>query len=82
MVRTQVQLTERQVDALKRVASRDGVSMAEVIRRAVDRVTEHGVLPGREELKLRAIAAIGSGHSDKTDLSSRHDDYLAEAYSE
>jgi hypothetical protein len=82
MVRTQIQLTERQFEALKGVASREGVSMAEVIRRALDRVTEYGVTPDREELKKRAIAAIGSGHSDKTDLSSRHDEYVAEAYSE
>ncbi|MDO8586339.1 MAG: ribbon-helix-helix protein, CopG family [Armatimonadota bacterium] len=82
MVRTQVQLTEKQFDTIRRVASREGVSMAEVIRRALDRVTESELMPDRDELKRRAIAAIGAGHADKTDLSSKHDDYLAEAYSE
>ena len=34
VVRTQVQLTEAQARALRKVAAREGVSMAEVIRRA------------------------------------------------
>lgn len=82
MVRTQVQLTERQFQALKRVAARENISMAEVIRRALDRVVEAESLPDREEIKRRAIAAIGSAHSKTTDLSTRHDEYLAEIYSE
>ena len=56
--------------------------MAEVIRRALDQTVECERLPDREEVKRRAIAAIGCGHSDATDLSTRHDEYLAEAYAE
>jgi antitoxin component of RelBE/YafQ-DinJ toxin-antitoxin module len=82
MVRTQVQLTEKQYEALRNVAAREGISMAEVIRRALDRVAGMNSLPNREELRKRAMAAIGSFHSDVTDLSTRHDDYLAEIYSE
>ena len=37
MVRTQIQLTEQQNRQLKTLAHRKGISMAEVIRRAIDR---------------------------------------------
>ena len=82
MVRTQIQLTEKQFKALRETAVREGVSMAEVIRRALEKVTEGRNLPDKEEAKKRALAAVGSVHSDLTDLSTRHDDYLEEIYSE
>jgi len=82
MIRTQIQLSEKQSEVLKQLAREEGVSMAEVIRRALDGVVERRRLPDREELKRRALAAIGSVHSDITDMSERHDDYLAEIYAE
>ena len=82
MVRTQIQLTDKQSQVLRQLAREEGVSMAEVIRRALDGVVDRQRLPDREELKRRALAASGSGHSDLTDLSVRHDDYLEEIYSE
>ena len=82
MVRTQVQLTEEQAKVVRRLAKRNRISQAEVIRRAVDRVAHSEVLPDWEEIKRRALAAAGTGHADVTDLSTRHDDYLADAYSE
>ena len=82
MVRTQVQLTQGQAAVLRSVASREGISQAEVIRRALDSIAQTGPpTPDREQIKRRAIAAIGSAHADVTDLSTRHDDYLAEIYS-
>ena len=78
MVRTQVQLTEKQSRALRRIAACEGVSMAEVIRRALDKVVEAESLPDREELKRRAIAAAGSVRSSIPDLAERHDEYWAE----
>jgi len=42
MVRTQVQLTEEQAAAVRRMAADEGVSMAEVIRQAVE---ARGLLP-------------------------------------
>lgn len=82
MVRTQVQLTEKQYKALQKIAARESISMAEVIRRALDRIVGIESLPDREEIKRRAIAAAGSCHSGVPDLAQRHDDYLAEIYSE
>ena len=40
LVRTQIQLTEEQAVKLKRMAAERGVSMAEVIRDAVDRLPD------------------------------------------
>ena len=82
MVRTQIQLTERQARELKRMASREGVSMAEVIRRAVDakiRAGAAGEVPWEERVR-RALAAMGKFHSGLKDVSRRHDHYLAETY--
>ncbi len=82
MVRTQIQLTEKQSKALKQLARKEEVSMAEVIRCTLDGVVERRRIPDREELKRRALAAIGSVYSDITDMSERRDDYLVEIYSE
>ena len=79
MIRTQIQLTEEQAAKLKRVAAGRGVSMAEVIRDAVDRIPDRD---DRTERWARALAAIRHGYPDregKTDVSVRHDEYLAEA---
>lgn len=83
MVRTQIQLTEEQSRRLKRLAAKHRVSVAEIIRRSVDRTLRSHVLPpDQDELRRRALAAIGCGHSGKRDISEKHDDYLAEIYAE
>jgi len=80
MVRTQVQLTEEQSQGLKEVAAEQGVSVAEVIRQAVDKVLVNRYEPSIEERRERAIAALGRGHSGLGNLAARHDDYLEEAF--
>lgn len=77
MVRTQVQLTEKQVGELKAVAAKQKVAVAALIRMSVDKM-----LADDAEIRRRAIAAAGCCHSGVGDLSERHDDYLEEAYSE
>jgi hypothetical protein len=81
MVRTQIQLTERQARELKRMAAKEGVSMAEIIRRAVDAKIRGGMgeLPWEERVR-RAQAATGKFRSGLKDVAERHDDYLAEEY--
>ena len=54
MVRTQVQLTEQQVNALKARAVAEGLSMAELILRSVDAFLRSKAPLGREEKKRRA----------------------------
>ena len=80
MVRTQIQLPEQQVTLLKRLAAQQHVSMAELIRRAVDLFTLSPDANNIKERRERAIAAVGRFHSGRGDLAARHDDYLAEAF--
>ena len=81
MVRTQIQLTERQARELRKIAAREGVSMAEVIRRAVDAKIRGGAgeVPW-EERDRRAQAAMGKFRSGLKDVAERHDDYPSEEY--
>ncbi len=82
VIRTQIQLTEDQATRLRRIAAERGVSIAEVIREAVDRLPDRD---DRAERWARALAAARRGFRDRegaTDVSVRHDDYLAEAFAE
>lgn len=79
MIRTQMQLRDDQVRALKRLAAESGVSMAELIRRAIDRELERDDEDAKWE---RALSVIGKFRSNAPDVAERHDDYLAEAYLE
>jgi hypothetical protein len=80
MRRTQIQLTEDQVKALKKIASKKQVSLAELIRQGVNTlIRSSGEIPS-EELKRRAIAAAGRFRSGKKDISTKHDEYLTEAF--
>ncbi|MCO6451578.1 MAG: hypothetical protein J5I90_12390 [Caldilineales bacterium] len=80
MVRTQIQLTEEQSRKLKSLASKKGMSVAELIRVGVDSLLRHESDIDMAERRRRAIAAAGCAHSDITDLAAQHDRYLAEAY--
>ena len=80
MVRTQIQLTEEQADVLKRVASEEHVSIAELVRRAVENLIKSRAYVGNEERQRRAIAISGRFRSGASDLSTEHDRHLSEAY--
>ena len=81
MVRTQIQLTETESEALKEAARRAGLSVAELIRRCVDRFLDEMSRSAPQQTgRLSALEIIGRFHSDVTDVSLRHDDYLDEAY--
>jgi len=82
MVRTQIQLPPKQARALKSLAASRGVSMAEMIRLAIDELLRARAETPREELWDRALARTGRHHSGKSDLSDRHDHCLAEVYGE
>jgi predicted DNA-binding protein len=79
MVRTQVQLTEEQARRLRRVAADRGVSMAAVIREAIDRGLEIDADASR---RARAISAIGGFRSGQSDIAEDHDRYLAEDFTD
>ena len=88
MIRTQIQLTEEQHEALKELAENRETSMARLIRESVDRflaTSKYG--PTREEKRQRALAFIKemkeAPFRDKegaTDVSVNHDKYLDEIY--
>lgn len=81
MIRTQIQLTEEESLALKEEARRSGVSVAELIRRSVDRFLEQARCSAPQNVgRLAALQIIGRFDSGLTDISTRHDDYLVEAY--
>ena len=80
MVRTQIQLTEEQVKALKKIALFRHLSIAELIRQAVDTVIRTNTTVDIEERRKRAIDIVGRFSSGKRDISRKHDTYLAEAF--
>ncbi|MDH4136971.1 MAG: ribbon-helix-helix domain-containing protein [Anaerolineae bacterium] len=80
MIRTQVQLTEEQARALRNLASTRQVSVAELIRQSVETLIQSSREIDAEERRRRAVAAAGRFHSDASDISAKHDEYLAEAF--
>lgn len=80
MIRTQVQLTEDQLQALRRLSAITGKSTAELIRNGVDQYLSRR-RPADEEGRIeRAIRIAGAFASGATDVSAGHDRYLAEAF--
>jgi hypothetical protein len=81
MVRTQIQLTEQQARQLRARARERGLSLAEVIRRYVEKGLAEEA-PDRTELYARAAQLVGRFRDRRgaRDVSARHDEYLDEAF--
>ena len=77
MVRTQISMTEEQMGRLRRAAGARGVSIAAIIREAVDRSVPDETAD-RRALQQRAFARAGSFGSGYNDTAERHDESLAE----
>ena len=76
MVRTQIELTEEQVRELKKMAAERDMSMAELIRRSLDRTLDEG---RKEDEKWRlAMSPLGRHSVGPPDVSNNHDKYVAE----
>jgi replication initiation and membrane attachment protein DnaB len=82
MVCIQIRLTEEQAKTLKKLASTRRLSVAELIRQAVDSIIQSNAVIDIEERRKRAINAVGKFRSGKRDISKEHDKYLEEAFSE
>ncbi len=82
MIRTQVQLTEKQLEALRQAAATTGRSVADLVREGVDQYLRGRSELGREERIERAIRIAGRFASGRTDVSANHDRHLAEAFGE
>ena len=70
LVRTQVYLTAEQHTSLKEEARKQGVSLAEFLRRVVDEYF-HQARPKEDFMKI-----VGLGQSGKRNVSEKHDKYL------
>jgi hypothetical protein len=70
----QIYLKPAQDQALRALAEREGVSLAELIRRSIDKYLAE--LPPEDD---PAMDLIGLGQSGRGDLSTNHDRYLAES---
>ncbi len=81
MVRTQIQLTDRQYEALKERARSLNVSMAELIRESVELYLASSAEPTNREKRQAALAVAGRFSSGLEDLAEQHDQYLAEDFS-
>jgi len=80
MVRTQIQLTEEQAKAVRKMAISRHLSVAELIRRAVDTMIKSTTVIDAEERYKRAMDIVGKFSSGKRDISKKHDTYLTDAY--
>ena len=80
MVRTQIQLTEAQASALKRLAAERHLSMAELVRQGVAAVLRAHVMEDVETRRQRAIALAGKYRSGKHNVARDHDRYLGETF--
>jgi hypothetical protein len=78
MQRTMISLTDDQARRLRRAADSRGVSMAAVIRDAIDEIPDPP-LTDREILVRRALEVVGKYRSDGSNVAVEHDEYLAEA---
>ena len=78
MIRTQIQLTNEQARALKRMAVREGKSVAELIRTSVDDLIRRDGEVDPDELRRRAFQAVGKVQGPQN-LAEDHDQFLAEA---
>ena len=79
MVRVQIQLPDEQARRLHRVAEAQGVSMAEVVRRCIDRGLNAEALDDR----WRRALGIGGAFRDPkgaVDVAARHYEFLDRAH--
>ena len=81
MIRTQIQLDSKQYGRLKALAARESKSVAQLVREGVDYVLASD---RRTTAWDRLMAAAGSCRANDraTDVSERHDAYLADAFAD
>jgi predicted DNA-binding protein len=78
MVRTQIQLTEKQARRLKQLAATQGRSMADLIRRSIDAWLTQPEVGDEDAKRRRALSVVGRFRSGAGDLATGHDRHLAD----
>ena len=81
MIRTQIQLDSNQYARLKALAARQSTSVAQLVREGVDHIL---ATESRATAWDRFMSAAGSCRTNDrmTDVSERHDAYLADAFAD
>ena len=80
MTRTQVQLTEEELKALRQLSASTSKSIAELIRNGIDQFLALHHIAQAEDRADRAIRVAGMFSSGSPDVSAHHDRYLADAF--
>ena len=82
MIRTQISISEQQMNLLKKLSAEQGISIAELIRRSIDLLALTPQAISQAEKRKRAIEAAGKYCSGdpNANVSLEHDKYLEEAY--
>ena len=80
MIRRQMQLSEEQLEALKRLAAKQNLSVAMLVRNAIASLLKSERIDSAEDRRRRAMEAAGRFASGRKDVSRKHDAYLTEAY--
>jgi hypothetical protein len=82
MTRTQIQLNEDQLTALRQLSAETGRSIADLVREGVELCLSARKRISKQEQIQRALRAAGKFASGSRDTSANHDLYLAEAFRE
>jgi hypothetical protein len=80
MVRTQIQLTEQQMNKLRRLAAEKRKPLAELVRQGVELYLNQQRQTGKALRVRRALQAAGKFSSGTPTGSSDHDRHLATAF--
>ena len=80
MVRTQIQLRDDQSTRLRELARREGASVAQMIRKAIDRLFEETGAASASASRRDALKVVGMFRSGLSDVARQHDRHLDEAY--
>ena len=80
MIRTQIQFTREQWEALKKLAAARGISVAEVVRQSVDQLIRSPENRGIDEYRRLSVEIVGKYQSGLADVSTNHDKYFSEIY--
>jgi len=80
LIRTQIQLSQRQSNILKDLSTTRKESIASLIRQAIDQFIASGA-PNRTGLYEQALTVVGKFQAESPDISVEHDKYLDEDFS-